>query len=134
MRAISRTFGSVVLVSTLLVGGFACGSGDKSDSSSFCRLVKKYQHLGEKDSDFEMETFFDSLDKIVAEFEAAAPPEIKDDVVYSFEAMKASMFKPVDGTDSRSEARKTYDEDEVKAANKRLDKYTEEKCGIKTGS
>lgn len=134
MHAVIRTLGSIALVSTLLVGGLACGSDDKSSSSEFCRVVKKYEHLGENDSDFDPKTFFETLDKIVAEYEAAAPPEIKDDVVYSLGAMKASMFKSVDGTDSRPEAQKTYDEAKVKAANKRLDKYTEEKCGIKTAS
>lgn len=149
-------------ITTLAIGAFAavsllaaCGGDDSSNGGAvsdeeFCTMIQNYKDKADSfDSAFnsddpkDIETAFTTMQGILHDLDDAAPSGVKEDLgtmvgvidrmieifdQYDWDFTKLAMAPEFEELSTQ------LDGDEMNAASDRLDQYSEEVCGIESGS
>jgi len=150
-RNLRKVVGTLALTAVAVLGTAACGSSDNSSSSGgtdFCTSARAFDAATAGDSLSNLdEATFTKLSGMLSDLQAKAPAEIKSDLKtfadgvtnvkailakYDYDPTKIAAAAASD-PDLQNKIQALSDE-RYTAAGERLNKFLDEKCGIKGGS
>ena len=139
-----RKLAGVMVMVALVAGLGACGGGSGSSTSAFCKKAKELNNdkslnnIASSNDPKQVQADLNKLKKALDDLKSKAPSEIKTDMNTVVGAVDefATELQRVNGDFSKIDPSKIdkANSPDFQAASDRIDKFAQDKCGIKLNS
>ena len=137
-----RKLAGIMIMAALAAGLGACGGGGSgSSTSAFCKKAKELNNdkslsnIGNSQDPKQLQADLDKAEKAVDDLKGKAPSEIKADMTKISDGIHqfAAELKRVNGDFTKIDPAKfeQLNSQDFQAASDRVDKFAQDKCGIK---